>query len=280
LLTQLKLMVPLKPGTALRVSPIARVPPGDTVGAAPGFPPGGGVIVRTNGTVVTVSVVAPTMFVFPCALVAEMVVFAPAVKPVARPPAVMEAAAVFDEAHTTDPVRSCMLWSENVPVAVNCWFCPTTTVGFVGVTAMETSTTGAVTVNCDAPLIAGVCVEVAVIVTGPPAVTPVARPVAASIVAMAVFPEDHVTATGPVDPSEKCPVAANACVNPATMEVVAGATVMDCSVTVPDVNVPVTIVSCVIVNAQVPVPEHGALQPVKEEPVSAVAVKINGVPVG
>jgi hypothetical protein len=238
------------------------------------------VIVKTNGTVVTVSVVVPTMFVAPSALVAEMVVFVPPVKPVARPPAVMEAALVFDEPHTTEAVRSCVLWSENEPVAVNCWFCPTTTVGFAGVTAMETSTTGPVTVNCEVPFIAGVCVEVAVIVTGPPAVTPVATPVAALIVAIAVFPEDHVTATGPVDPSEKCPVAVNACVTPATMEAVAGATVMDCSVTVPDVNVPVTLVSCVIVNAQVPVPEHGVLQPVKEEPVSAVAVKINGVPLG
>jgi hypothetical protein len=90
------------------------------VGVVPGLTPGGGVIVRTNGTVVTVSVVVPTMFVFPTALVAEMVVLVPPVKPVAKPPAVMEAESGFDEAHTTDAVRSCVLLSENVPVAVNC----------------------------------------------------------------------------------------------------------------------------------------------------------------
>ena len=193
----------MKPFVAVSVSPIARVPPGVMVGGAPGFPPGGGVIVRTNGTVVTVRVVDPTMFVFPTALVAEMVVFAPPVKPVAKPPAVIEAASVFDEAHTTRAVRSCVLLSENVPVAVNCWFCPTTTVGFAGVTAMETSATGAVTVNCAVPLIVVGCVDVAVIVTGPPAVTPVATPVAAIIVAIPVLLDDQVTVTGPVDPSEK-----------------------------------------------------------------------------
>jgi hypothetical protein len=247
---------------------------------APGLPPGGGVIVRTNGTVVTVSVVDPTMLVFPCALVAVMVVFVPPVKPVAKPPAVMLAASVFDEAHTTDAVRSCVVLSENVPVAMNCWFCPTTTVGFTGVTAMDTSTGAAVTVNCAVPLIVVVCVEVAVIVIGPPAVMPDATPVVALIVAIVVLPDDHVTVTGPVDPSEKWPVAVNACVVPATMEGVGGATVMDCSVTFPAANVAVTLVFCVIVNAQVPVPEHGALQPVNVDPVSAVAVNTNCVPLG
>jgi len=159
-------------------------------------------MVRMNGTLVTVSVVVPTMFVSPCGLVAEMVVFVPPVKPVAKPPAVMEAESVFEEDHATDAVISCVLLSENVPVAVNCWVCPTTTVGFAGVTAMD-KRTGAVIVNCAVPLIVVVCVEVAVIVTGPPAVTPVATPVVALIVAIAVLPDDHVTVTGPVDPSEK-----------------------------------------------------------------------------
>ena len=156
----------MKLGAAVSVSPIARVPPGETVSGAPGLPPGGGVICRMNGTVVTVSVVDPMMFVFPCALVAEMVEVSPPVKPVARPLSVIVAATVFDETHTTEPVRSCVLLSDNVPVAVNCWVCPRTTVGLAGVTAMDISV-GAVTVNCAVPLIAGVCVEVAVIVCGP-----------------------------------------------------------------------------------------------------------------
>jgi hypothetical protein len=161
-------------------------------------------MVRTNGTVVTVSIVLPTIFALPCALVALMMVFVPPVKPVARPPAVIVADSVFDEAHTTDAVRSCFVPSENVPVAVNCWFCPTTTVAFAGVTAIDTRVgCGGVTVNCAVPMIPAVCVELAVIVIGPPAATPVATPVFALIVAMAVFPEDQVTVTGPVDPSEK-----------------------------------------------------------------------------
>jgi hypothetical protein len=69
---------------------------------------------------------------------------------------------------------------------------------------------------------------------------------------------------------------------PKPIEAVVGATVMDCSVTFPDVNVAVMFVSCVMVKEQVPVPEHGggASQPVNVEPVSAVAVKTNCVPVG
>jgi hypothetical protein len=54
----------------------------------------------------------------------------------------------------------------------------------------------------------GVCVEVAVMVIGPPAETPDASP-AALIVAMALFEEVQFTVTAPDDPSEKCPVAVN-----------------------------------------------------------------------
>ena len=54
----------------------------------------------------------------------------------------------------------------------------------------------------------GVCVEVAVIVIGPPAATPEAMP-AAVIVATAVFEEFQFTVMGPVELSEKCPVATN-----------------------------------------------------------------------
>ena len=56
------------------------------------------------------------------------------------------------------------------------------------------------------PKIVDVCVDVAVIMIGPPAETPEATP-AAVIVANAVFDEFHVTETGPVELSEKWPVA-------------------------------------------------------------------------
>lgn len=46
---------------------------------------------------------------------------------------------VEDEVHVTDEVRSCVLLSEKVPVAVSCSAVPRAMDGLVGVTAMETS---------------------------------------------------------------------------------------------------------------------------------------------
>ena len=77
-------------------------------------------------------------------------------------------------------------------MALNCWVLPVVTEGFAGVTAIDWST-GAVTVNCAVPLTP---LRSAVIVTGPPAATPVAKPwlpPALLIVAMLVFEDDHVT---------------------------------------------------------------------------------------
>jgi len=75
----------------------------------------------------------------------------------------------------------------------------------------------------------GVCVEVAVMVIGPPAETPDARP-AALMVAMAMFEEVQFTVTAPDEPSEKCPVAVNVCVAPTAIDIVSGATVIEVSV--------------------------------------------------
>ena len=86
------------------------------------------------------------------------------------------------------------------------------------------------------PLIVGVCVEVAVIVMGPPAVTPVATPVAL-IVATAVFDDIQFTATGPVELSEKWPVATKVWVAPTVIDAGVGATVIDVSVGAVDVTV-------------------------------------------
>ena len=60
---------------------------------------------------------------------------------------------------------------------------------------------GPVTVSCDVPKML-LEVEVAVMVTGPPAFTPVATP-EVLIVAMAVLDESQLTLTAPVEPSEK-----------------------------------------------------------------------------
>ena len=67
------------------------------------------------------------------------------------------------------------------------------------------------------------------ILIGPPAVTPVATP-AALTVATALLDEDQFTVTEPVEPSEKCPVAAKGCVAPTAIEAVSGATVIEVSV--------------------------------------------------
>src|SRR5712691_2188590 len=57
--------------------------------------------------------------------------------PVARPPAVTVATAVFDETHVTELVRSWVLPSEYMPVPVNCCEVPLAIDEFVGVTAID-----------------------------------------------------------------------------------------------------------------------------------------------
>ena len=104
-------------------------------------------------TVIDVSVAATAKFVEPLIEpeVAEIVVL-PVLAPVASPPLVIVAAAVFVEPHVTELVRFCVLLSLEVPVAVNCRVAPFEIEPFAGVTAIETNT-GAVTVRFVEPLI-------------------------------------------------------------------------------------------------------------------------------
>lgn len=97
--------------------------------------------------------------------------------------------------------------------------------GFTGVTAIEVSA-APVTVSCADPLIFCDCVEVAVIVMGPPAESAEATP-DELIVAMAVFDDIQFSVTGPVELSEKCPVAVKVCVAPIAIVAVVGATVIE-----------------------------------------------------
>jgi len=87
---------------------------------------------------VTVSVVVPETL-----LDVAVIVVDPVANELANPlkPAVllMDATAASDELQITVVVRSCVVVSENVPVAVNCWFIPWTMLGLVGVIAMDTS---------------------------------------------------------------------------------------------------------------------------------------------
>ena len=82
---------------------------------------------------------------------------------VARPLASMLAVEVVFDDHATVPVRSCMLPSVNVPVAVNCCFVPSAIDGTGGVTAMDASA-AAVTLNVVVPVTGP---EVAVIFAEP-----------------------------------------------------------------------------------------------------------------
>jgi hypothetical protein len=81
------------------------------------------------------------------------------------------AAEFVSEDQVAEVVRSWVLPSVNVPVAVNCWVVPATREGFAGVTAIETND-AAVTVSVVVPLIEpDVAVTFAV-----PAAMVVARP--------------------------------------------------------------------------------------------------------
>jgi hypothetical protein len=93
-----------------------------------------------------------------------------------------------DEFHSTVVVIFCVLPSENVPVAENCWTVATPTLGLDGVIEMDTSETE-VTFRVADPEIFP---YVAVMVVEPDA-TEVAFPLVPAIVATEVADELHVT---------------------------------------------------------------------------------------
>jgi hypothetical protein len=70
---------------------------------------------------------------------AAVIVVEPAAIAVASPSATIVATPVFEDVHDTEVVRSCVVLSEYVPVALNDWDVPTAMFEFAGVTAMETS---------------------------------------------------------------------------------------------------------------------------------------------
>jgi hypothetical protein len=158
----------------------------------------------------------------------------PVAKAVAVPWALMVAKAGEDEVQTTELVMSCVLASENVPVAVNCFVVCGAMLEFAGVTAMET-TVAPVTVNEAVPLTEP---DVAVMVTVPVA-TPVTRPVV-STPATEVVEDDHVTdGKSWVLPSSKLPVAVKSWVVPAAIDATDGVTEIDvrCAATTVKVDV-------------------------------------------
>lgn len=155
------------------------------------------------------------------------IVVVPRLRAVASPLAVMLAMPVFDELQVAVSVMSCVVPSENVPVAVNCCKVPSGIDGFVGVTAIEV-TVAPVTVNV---ALAKMLPDAAVMVDDP-AATPCASPGApfTLIVATARLLELHCTepVTFCVLPSLNVPMAANCCVVFCAIDGAAGVTDIDC----------------------------------------------------
>ena len=92
---------------------------------------------------VTVRVVDPAMLPDAAVIVVDPAATA------AADPLLMVATPVLDELHVTEAVKSCVVLSENVPVAVNCCVVPLATEGLVGVTAMDTSVAGVTVIVVD-----------------------------------------------------------------------------------------------------------------------------------
>jgi len=148
-------------------------------------------VIETRVTAFTVSVVFPETL--PSVAVIMVV---PAATDVARPfdplALLIVATPGLDELQVTWVVKSCVVLSLKVPVAVNCWVSPSGRLGLAGVTAIEVRV-AAVTVSVVFPETPP---KVAVIVMGPPAATDVANPcdpAALLIVATAVLDELQVT---------------------------------------------------------------------------------------
>ena len=196
--------------------------------------------IETSDGAVTVSVAVP------CTVPeAAVIVVGPGVRVVAPPVALIVATLVAEELHVAVAVKSAVVKSPYVPVAVNCCGVPFTTEGFAGATAIETSA-GPVTVSRVVPL---TLPTVAVIVVGPGARV-VAAPVAL-IVATVVADELHVAVAvkSAVVPSLFVPVAANCCSVPFATEGFAGVTAIEISVGAVTVSsvVPLTLPTAAVI---------------------------------
>jgi hypothetical protein len=178
---------------------------------------------------VTVRVVDPDILPDIAVIIVE-----PAATDTAKPlePAALliAATAAADEFQVTAVVKFCVVLSEYVPVAVNCWVVPSAMLGLVGVTAMDTSV-AEVTVSVVEPDIPP---DVAVIVVEPTA-DDVASPLEpAELLMAATAAADEFQVTDAVRScvvlSENVPVAVNCCVVPLTMLGLVGVTAMDASI--------------------------------------------------
>jgi hypothetical protein len=188
----------------------------------------GVILSESKTTGVTVNVVEPEIEPNCAEICVE-----PADTPVATPfePAAFDigATAASADDHVTDVVRSRVVPSENVPVAVKAWVCPAGTDGLVGVISIE-SKTASVTVNVVEPDIEPNCAEICVEPTTMPVATPF-EPASFDIAATEGAVDDHVTdaVRSCVVESENTPVAVKAWVRPAGTDGLVGVTPIDVS---------------------------------------------------
>jgi hypothetical protein len=178
---------------------------------------------------VTVSVVDPETLPIAAETVVE-----PDAKEVAKPldPAALLIAATpaVDDVQATAAVRSCVVVSEYIPVATNCWTVPRAILGFFGVTAIDWSVAG-VTVSVVDPETLPIAAETVV----EPAAIEVATPFEPAVLLMvATSAVDDIQVTAAVRScvvaSEYIPVALKCCTVPRAMLEFVGVTVMDWSV--------------------------------------------------
>lgn len=159
---------------------------------------------ETRVAAVTVRVVDPLT-----PLEAAVIVVVPIALLVASPVVLMVATVVCEELQVTEVVRSCVLPSVKVPVAVNCCLVPSAMEGLAGVTVSDTRAADVTLSDVDRLTEP----EVAVIVVVP-TLALVARPWLPAVLLMtatAVFAELQVTVVvrSCVLPSVKVPVAVN-----------------------------------------------------------------------
>lgn len=176
-------------------------------------------------TVAAVTVSASVLDVTP--LWVAVTLLDPVPVPVASPPVLIVTAAVFDEFQFAKLVRSCVVPSVNVPVAVN-WSVVPFAIEVLGAVIVIDCRVAAVTVSAIAFELIPFCVAAMLLEPTPAAVTN--PPVL--IVATAVLDEVHVTELVRfcIEPSLNVPVAVNGSVVPFAIDVLVAVIVIDCNV--------------------------------------------------
>lgn len=136
-LLQLCTVAGLVPSHTLPIPCTDPKPEPEIVTCVPAVPPDGDTLVMLGVAGMAWTVTDVVAEVAPDVAV---MVAVPAVPPVvAKPPAPIEITAELEELHVTDAVTSCVLPSENVPVALNCSVDSACSDGFEGVMAIETN---------------------------------------------------------------------------------------------------------------------------------------------